>query len=115
MTSAVRKLWIAEGVKSVDDLACLYTTPRQVCYHMDEHNLEDANIDSAVQGEQSSLQELPLRENLCEWCSEVLQFTNPDTGDDHDQRASIPSVFAGNSSATAPGNCGNGSSFQLSC
>ena len=50
MTSAVRKLWIAEGVKSVDDLACLYTTPRQVCYHMDEHNLEDANIDSAVQG-----------------------------------------------------------------
>ena len=25
-TSAVRKLWIAEGVKSVDDLACLYTT-----------------------------------------------------------------------------------------
>ena len=50
MTSPVRKLWIAEGVKSVDDLACLYTTPRQVCYHMDEHNLEDANIDSAVQG-----------------------------------------------------------------
>ena len=50
MTSAVRKLWIAEGVKSVDDLACLYTTPRQVCHHMDEHNLDDANIDSAVQG-----------------------------------------------------------------
>ena len=40
MTSAFRKLWIAEGVKSVDDLACLYTTPRQV----------DANVDSAVQG-----------------------------------------------------------------
>ena len=34
-TSAVRKLWIAEGVKTVDDLACLYTTPRQVCYHME--------------------------------------------------------------------------------
>ena len=26
MTSAVRKLWIAEGVKSVDDLSCLYTS-----------------------------------------------------------------------------------------
>ena len=50
MTSAVRKLWIAEGVKTVDDPACLYTTPRQVCYHMDEHRLEDAHIDSAVQG-----------------------------------------------------------------
>ena len=48
MTSAVRKLWIAEGVKSVDDLACQYTTPRQVCHHMDEHNLDDANIDSEV-------------------------------------------------------------------
>ena len=47
-TSAVRKLWIAEGVRTVDDLACLYTTPRQVCYHMDEHSLEDAHIDSAV-------------------------------------------------------------------
>ena len=47
-SSAVRKLWIAEGVKTVDDLACLYTTPRQVCYHMDEHSLEDAHIDSAV-------------------------------------------------------------------
>ena len=44
-TSAVRKLWIAEGVKTVDDLACLYTTPRQVCYHLDE---EDTHIDSAV-------------------------------------------------------------------
>ena len=36
MTSAVRKLWTAEVVKTVDDLACLYTAPRQVCYHMDE-------------------------------------------------------------------------------
>ena len=50
MTSAVRNLWIAEGVKSVDDLACLYTTPRQVCHHVDVHNLDDVNIDSAVQG-----------------------------------------------------------------
>ena len=49
ITSAVRELWIAEGVTSVDDLACLYTTPPKVCHHMDEHNLEDANIDSAVQ------------------------------------------------------------------
>ena len=34
----------------MDDLACLYTKPRQVGHHMDEHNLEDAHIDSAVQG-----------------------------------------------------------------
>ena len=47
-TSAVRKLWIAEGVKTVDDLACLYTTSRQICYHLDEHSLEDKHIDSAV-------------------------------------------------------------------
>ena len=50
ITSAVRDLWIAEGVTSVDDLACLYTTPRQICHHVDEHNLEDAHIDSSVQG-----------------------------------------------------------------
>ena len=50
ITSAVRELWMAEGVTSVDDPACLYTTPRQVCHHMDEHKLEDAHIDSAVQG-----------------------------------------------------------------
>ena len=30
--SAVRDLWTAEGVTSVDDLACLYTGPRQVCH-----------------------------------------------------------------------------------
>ena len=48
-TSAVRKLWIAEGVKTVDDLACLYTTPRQVCYHLDEYSLEETHIDSAVE------------------------------------------------------------------
>ena len=35
----------------VDDLACLYTTLHKVCHHMDEHNLEDAHIDSAVQGD----------------------------------------------------------------
>ena len=29
-TSAVRNLWKAEGLTSVDDLACLYTKPRQV-------------------------------------------------------------------------------------
>ena len=39
--SEVRKLWIAEGVETVDDLACLYATPRQICYHLDEHILED--------------------------------------------------------------------------
>ena len=47
-TSAVRKMWIAEGVETDDDLACLYTTPRQICYHLDEHSLEDKHIDSAV-------------------------------------------------------------------
>ena len=50
VTSAVRDLWTAEGVTSEDDLACLYTRPRQVCHHMNEHDLEDAHIDSAVQG-----------------------------------------------------------------
>ena len=47
-TSAVRKLWIAEGVETVDDLACFYATPREICYHLDEHSLEDKHIDSAV-------------------------------------------------------------------
>ena len=39
-----------KGVTSVDDLVCMYTKPRQVCHHMNEHDLEDAHIDSAVQG-----------------------------------------------------------------
>ena len=47
-TSAVLKLWIAEGVETVDDLACLYATPREICYHLDEHSVEDKHIDSAV-------------------------------------------------------------------
>ena len=46
-TSAVRKLWIA-GEETVYDLACLYATPREICYHLDEHSLEDKHIDSAV-------------------------------------------------------------------
>ena len=50
ITSAVRKLWIAEGVETVDDLACVYATPREICYHLDEHSLEDKHIDSAVRG-----------------------------------------------------------------
>ena len=48
-TSAVHKLWIAEGVETVDDLACLYSTPREICYRLDEHSLEDKHIDSAVE------------------------------------------------------------------
>ena len=40
-------------------------------------------------------------------------ISNPDAGDNHDQRASFPSIFAGSSSATGPGICGNGSSFQF--
>ena len=35
-------------METVDDLACLYATPREICYHLDEHSLEDKHIDSAV-------------------------------------------------------------------
>ena len=34
--SSVRDVRTAEGVTTVDDLACLYTRPRQVCHHMNE-------------------------------------------------------------------------------